>query len=86
VAAADHLRERAAKLSALAVALREQRGSSVTAEELEQMGHQALAESQAIEQADGGGLGEPHEGEARAIWGLSEAGLHVRSEPRCWKL
>jgi hypothetical protein len=61
---ADHLRERAAKLFALAVALREQRGSSVTADELEQMGHRALAEAQAIDQADGGGYGEPEEGEA----------------------
>ena len=53
---ADRLRDRAAKLFALAIKLRESRGTSVTADDLEQMAHESLARADAIErQASGGG-------------------------------
>jgi len=46
---ADRLRDRAAKLFALAIKLRESRGTSVTANDLEQMAHESLAQAEAIE-------------------------------------
>jgi hypothetical protein len=46
---ADRLRDRAAKLFALAIKLRETRGTSVTANDIEQMGHESLAEAEALE-------------------------------------
>ena len=46
---ADRLRDRAAKLFALVIKLRESRGASVTANDLEQMAHESLAEAEAIE-------------------------------------
>jgi hypothetical protein len=48
------LRQRAAKLFALAASLREERGPSLIADEVEQMGHQALAQAEAIEVANKG--------------------------------
>jgi hypothetical protein len=53
---ADRLRDRAAKLFALVIKLRESRGTSVTANDLEQMAHESLAQAEAIERdASGGG-------------------------------
>ena len=46
---ADRLRDRAAKLFALAIKLRETRGPSVTANDIEQMAHDSLTEAEAIE-------------------------------------
>jgi hypothetical protein len=46
---ADRLRDRAAKLFALVIKLRESRGTSVTANDLEQMAHDSLAQTEAIE-------------------------------------
>jgi hypothetical protein len=46
---ADRLRDRAAKLFALVIKLRESRGTSVTANDLEQMAHDSLAQAEAIE-------------------------------------
>jgi hypothetical protein len=53
---ADRLRDRAAKLFALVIRLRESRGTSVTANDLEQMAHDSLAQAEAIERgcSDGG--------------------------------
>ena len=45
----DRLRDRAAKLFALAISLRESRGTSVTTDDLEQMAHDALAQAEALE-------------------------------------
>jgi hypothetical protein len=53
---ADRLRDRATKLFALAIKLRESRGASVTADDLEQMAHDSLAQAEALErQASRGG-------------------------------
>jgi hypothetical protein len=46
---ADQLRDRAAKLFALAIKLRESRGASVAADDIEQMAHESLAQAEAIE-------------------------------------
>jgi hypothetical protein len=46
---ADRLRDRAAKLFALVIKLRESRSTSVTANDLEQMAHDSLAQAEAIE-------------------------------------
>jgi hypothetical protein len=46
---ADRLRDRAAKLFALAIKLRESRGTSLTDNDLEQMAHESLAQAEAIE-------------------------------------
>jgi hypothetical protein len=46
---ADRLRDRAAKLFALVIRLRESRGASVAANDLEQMAHESLAQAEAIE-------------------------------------
>ena len=46
---ADQLRDRAAKLFALAIKLRESRGASVAANDIEQMAHELLAQAEALE-------------------------------------
>lgn len=46
---AKQLRDRAAKLFALVIKLRESRGGSVTANDLEQMANESLAQAEAIE-------------------------------------
>lgn len=46
---ADQLRDRAAKLFALAIKLRESRGASVAANDIEQMAHESLAQAEALE-------------------------------------
>jgi len=46
---ADRLRDRAARLFALVIKLREIRGASVTANDLEQMAHDSLAQAEALE-------------------------------------
>ena len=46
---ADQLRDRAAKLFALAIKLRESRGASVAANDIEQMAHKSLAQAEALE-------------------------------------
>jgi hypothetical protein len=52
---ADQLRERAARLFALAINLRESRGSSVTANDIEQLAHESLAQAEAIERESNSG-------------------------------
>jgi hypothetical protein len=46
---AEKFRDRATKLFALAIKLRESRGSSVIADDIEQMAHEALAQAEAVE-------------------------------------
>ena len=46
---AVRLRDRAAKLFALAIKLRESRGASAAANDLEQMAHESLEQAEAIE-------------------------------------
>ena len=52
---ADQLRDRAAKLFALAIKLRESRGASVAANDIEQMAHESLAQAEALERGASGG-------------------------------
>jgi hypothetical protein len=51
---ADRLRDRAAKLFALAIKLRESRGASVTANDIEQMAHDSLAQAEVLERRASG--------------------------------